>query len=380
MGLTDSSTRFGKADSGISLKTGGNSSESPRKVSYDEDNHEDGKDEAQEDTCDWVDDNIAEEEECLAVGLIGKLWSERVLNPTAFITTIKNVWMLQHGVDINMIGKNTFQFQFYHWKDKEKVLMGQPWHFDKIALLLSEMNEAQKPLDIQFFGLPIWARVYNVPFRGRHNDENIRILGDKIGEYIDTDRTENMSMEKSLRIRVSLDVRKPLKKHITLKIWGGELCTGPIKYEKLPLICFYCGKLAHGTNECKEVFGDQSPVKNYGSWLKALPWKPMKVEEEANEANPMKNTGRKLFFTRKSSPPKPVKVPSHVINSVTSLLDKVALDKDDVGPDRSSVELEATVQDDRQRFESMDGVGYVLWALKIKTRARLMLIKNGVGP
>lgn len=90
--------------------------------------------------------------------------------------------------------------------------MGQPWHFNKIGLLLTEMTDTQKPSDLQFHGLPIWARVYNVPFRGRYNEDNARILGDKIGAYIDTDKTENMGMEKSLRIWVSLDVRKPLKK------------------------------------------------------------------------------------------------------------------------------------------------------------------------
>lgn len=82
-----------------------------------------------------------EEDERIALGLVGRLWSERFLNPNAFITKIKNVWVLKHGFDISTIGKNTFQFQFYHWKDKEKVIMGQPWHFDKIALLLSKMND-----------------------------------------------------------------------------------------------------------------------------------------------------------------------------------------------------------------------------------------------
>lgn len=80
--------------------------------------------------------------------------------------TIKNVWVTQHGVDTSMIGKDLFQFQFYHWKDKEKVLSGQPWYFDKVALLLTDMDAAQKPSDLQFYALPIWVRIYNIPFRG----------------------------------------------------------------------------------------------------------------------------------------------------------------------------------------------------------------------
>lgn len=154
--------------------------------------------EGKEDVCEWLEDGNKEEEERISLGLIGKLWSERILNPNAFMSTIKNIWVTQHGVDINMIGKNLFQFQFYHWRDKERVLGGQPWHFDRVALLLAEMEEAVKPSDVQFYGLPIWARAYNVPFRGRYNESNVRILGDKIGDFIDFDKTESRGMEKSL--------------------------------------------------------------------------------------------------------------------------------------------------------------------------------------
>lgn len=171
-----------------------------------------------EEVCKWVDDGNDEEEERISFGLVGKLWSERTLNPTAFMSNIKNVWAAQHGVDINMIGKNLYQFQFYHWRDKERVLKGQPWHFDKVAILLIEMNEAQRPLDIQFFSLPIWVRVYNLPFRGRYNEINARTMGDKIGEFMEMDRSAHLGMEKSLRIRVSIDVRKPLKKNVPIKI------------------------------------------------------------------------------------------------------------------------------------------------------------------
>lgn len=176
--------------------------------------------EEDEEACEWLDNGDKDEEERISLSLVGKLWSERTLNPYAFMATIKNVWVTKYGVEINMIGKNIFQFQFFHWKDKERVLGGQPWHFDRVALLQSEMEEAEKPSDLQFYSLPIWARVYNVPFRGRYNETNARIIGDKIGEFIELDKTKSLGMEKSLRIRVALDVRNPLKKHVSIKVRG----------------------------------------------------------------------------------------------------------------------------------------------------------------
>lgn len=77
-----------------------------------------------EEAVEWVNDGDDEEENHISLGLVGKLWSNRILNPTAFMNTIKNVWVTQHGVDVSIIGKNMFQFQFYHWRNKEKVLKG----------------------------------------------------------------------------------------------------------------------------------------------------------------------------------------------------------------------------------------------------------------
>lgn len=204
----------------------------------DKDHKEDDNKEQSKDVCEWTEEGNDEEDDRITLGLIGKLWSDRILNVNAFITTIKNVWVTQHGVDINVIGKNLFQIQFYHWRDKDKIFKGQPWYFDRIALLLTDMVAAQKPFDLQFYALPIWIRIYNAPFRGRYNENNARILGEKLGDYMEMDRTESLGMEKSLRIRVSIDVRKALKKHITLKMHGGDLCIFKLNMKSFPFYVF----------------------------------------------------------------------------------------------------------------------------------------------
>lgn len=64
-----------------------------------------------------------------------------------------------------------------------------------MAILLMDMVEAQQLSDLQFYSLRMWARIYDVPFRGRYNESNARMLGDKIGEFIEMDRSDSLGME-----------------------------------------------------------------------------------------------------------------------------------------------------------------------------------------
>ncbi|KAL2930751.1 Leukocyte antigen CD37 [Bienertia sinuspersici] len=78
----------------------------------------------------WVDDGVEDEEARIQLSLVGKMWTERHINANAFMSTMRNIWQPKHGVEITNIGKNTYVFQFFHWRDKAKVVDGQPWHFD----------------------------------------------------------------------------------------------------------------------------------------------------------------------------------------------------------------------------------------------------------
>lgn len=60
---------------------------------------------------------------------------------------------------------------------------------------------------------------------------------------------------------------------LSLKVRGGIVCDIPVKYERLPMLCFYCGRLGHSSNECVEISGDGTPEKRYGAFLGASPWK-----------------------------------------------------------------------------------------------------------
>ncbi|TYI74850.1 hypothetical protein E1A91_D07G233300v1, partial [Gossypium mustelinum] len=54
------------------------------------------------------------------------------------------------------------------------------------------------------------------------------------------------------RLRVLLNVQKPLRRGIFVSIGSGNKSWIPFKYEKLPTYCFGYGKLGHGIHDCSE--------------------------------------------------------------------------------------------------------------------------------
>uniref|UniRef100_A0A7C8ZPI5 DUF4283 domain-containing protein n=1 Tax=Opuntia streptacantha TaxID=393608 RepID=A0A7C8ZPI5_OPUST len=77
----------------------------------------------------WEEEIEDEEKSELSLCLIGKLWTKRRFNSNAFMNTITKVWNPIRGVEAKEIDTNLFLFQFYHWKDLDKVVEGEPWFF-----------------------------------------------------------------------------------------------------------------------------------------------------------------------------------------------------------------------------------------------------------
>ena len=59
-----------------------------------------------------------------------------------------------------------------------------------------------------------------------------------------------------MRVRVSIDVKKPLRQHMIIKKQGGGWVDLDFKYERLGQLCFLCGLLGHSEQFCSKQFED----------------------------------------------------------------------------------------------------------------------------
>ena len=178
------------------------------------------------------------------------------------------------------------------------MVENQPWHFDRHTLLLGDITEDTKPATMELFELPMWVRVYNLPFKGRLQRENVEAIGKKIERFIKADCSGLVGIDKSIRLLINVDVRKPLTQKIKIKMRGGIEEFFEVKYEKPPLFCYFCGLIGHGVKDCMECRDEEDPKLQYGGWLKASPWKRVSVGLEHGRMGTEGQCARKLFITR----------------------------------------------------------------------------------
>ncbi|KAL5779809.1 hypothetical protein ACOSQ2_010546 [Xanthoceras sorbifolium] len=103
------------------------------------------------------------------------------------------------------------------------------------------------------------------------NKNTARLLASMVGEIVEIAEEPRDFWGKYLRVRVIVDVTKPLKRG--LRVWLAEfemMLTVLLKYERLPEFCHRCGMVGHSVRECMLKASAEGDLK-FGSWLKATP-------------------------------------------------------------------------------------------------------------
>lgn len=104
-----------------------------------------------------------------------------------------------------------------------------------------------------------------------------------------------------MRVRALIDARSPLLDSIGLKVKGGaEVCV-KIKYERLPLFCYVCGRLGHREKDCDENRDNVDAAVKFSDELRASPWKANRGGREDASMREKSGCSRKLFVTKKKT-------------------------------------------------------------------------------
>ena len=96
-------------------------------------------------------------------------------------------------------------------------------------------------------------------------------IGETIGTVIPLEHMKEMVGGDFLRVRVEIDVSKPLCRGRKTAINANEFIWVAFKYEKLPNFCYWCGRVSHADKECKIWLANKGKLtqekQEYGAWL-----------------------------------------------------------------------------------------------------------------
>lgn len=234
----------------------------------------------------------------LELTLVGKVLTVRNYNFDALKRTLNQIWAIKTGALFRPIENGLFVVQFACRRDKEKVLDGRPWTFDQHLVMLQEVEDHVQPSNIELRRCPFWMRLYNLPM-GYRSESYVRRIGGCIGDVLEVE-SDGVQWDRSARVRILLDIKKPLRRVQRISLKDGSTVLVDVKYERLPTFCYACGLIGHIERDClvnQEEDGNEG--KQWGSWLRASPRKGRLKQEE--ETRIFLRTAKSLFFEKPSS-------------------------------------------------------------------------------
>ncbi|KAL5823122.1 hypothetical protein ACOSQ4_021022 [Xanthoceras sorbifolium] len=120
-----------------------------------------------------------------------------------------------------------------------------------------------------------------------------RLIAEEVGTIVEFPMDSKDLWGKFLRIKVRIDITKPLKRGIRMRLENFEtLITALIKYERLPDFCYGCGYIGHSVREChnsevrKSIMEGVEP--KFGVWLRASPLDRSKSRQRGEETSAAK--------------------------------------------------------------------------------------------
>ena len=86
------------------------------------------------------------------------------------------VWKVFAGMTITKVGNIMFVFQFEDIMEKERVLLCQPWSFNKSMLILSSFDGKSKPEEVNLQWCSFWVQIHGL---------SLGLMTEKIGTVLE---------------------------------------------------------------------------------------------------------------------------------------------------------------------------------------------------
>lgn len=216
-----------------------------------------------------LDDSFEECPQKAKFVLVGKILASKTLNKVGVQKIVEKAWRTEEGFSISPWRDNVYAFGFNNEEDMCRIISRGPWSVMGSLLILRRWDLKKAFSDLDFNFSPFWVQVHGLPL-GFLNPKTGMVIAESLGDVIAVeDPCEKGSMTNFLRVRVWLDVSKPLKRGFFLRRPNEEDIWVHFKFERLSDFCYGCGLVSHTVNECMDKRSFDSKSWSFDGSLRA---------------------------------------------------------------------------------------------------------------
>uniref|UniRef100_A0A803PVD9 Uncharacterized protein n=1 Tax=Cannabis sativa TaxID=3483 RepID=A0A803PVD9_CANSA len=184
--------------------------------------------------------------------LVSKLHTVKSFNRKVFIEKMTSNWnrIYRFPVTITDRSQGLFLVEFGCEGDRHRVLLQQPWTYLNQPLLMDIPNSLDVLNCDSLLKIPLWVQVFNTPFLKR-TEQLAQLVSASLSHLLEVYRPSfRETWGPCFCIRIMFDVAHPLPRGIPVHFSGiNKVVWLELKYENLPDICFFCGRMGHSYNK-----------------------------------------------------------------------------------------------------------------------------------
>ncbi|KAH7857525.1 hypothetical protein Vadar_013640 [Vaccinium darrowii] len=204
---------------------------------------------------------LEDETESLSAGqnlvLVGKILAPKPLRKQGVLHTINAMWKTKKGVTTSYLGENKYGFTFESEDDFNRIFDLAPWSIMGRMLVLRRWEPSMSIEELEFDHGPFWIQAHGLPLNQMTESNGMKI-GNLVGLAMKVQiyGGNQGAILGFMRIRVWLDLTKPLPTGFYLKRVGKKDSWVRFLYERLSDFCYDCGRVSHVRTECQ--FSEES--------------------------------------------------------------------------------------------------------------------------
>ncbi|PPS01653.1 hypothetical protein GOBAR_AA19008 [Gossypium barbadense] len=204
--------------------------------------------------------------------VVGKIMATETLNREAMYRVFRSLWYTKEEVDFVALKEGVVIVKFVCLEDRSRILNLSPWFFDRCLFSMLPFEQGKGFGLYDFRMTPFWLRVYNLPLEFMDRQMAIDV-GNALGELVAIDWKDRFGgWTEFMRIKVRIDILKPLRRVVRIVDKDGGERIGVIKYERLPDFCYFCWLIGHILKRCNNNKGGMELIESnlqYGNWMRA---------------------------------------------------------------------------------------------------------------